>query len=80
MKVLVATDAGQGEAPDDYCWTLEGELVTPLVAECARPQRCGCGRGFPGFGSARATTTAMVVDLPHIGPAELEGAVLGVTD
>ena len=27
MKVLVATERGQGTKPDDYSWTTEGELV-----------------------------------------------------
>lgn len=64
MLVLVATRQSQGDVPGDYCWTVEGELVTPVVAECASGHRCGCRRGFPGLASAKATTTAMVVDLP----------------
>ena len=63
MRVLVATSEGQGTQPGDYCWTVEGEIVlTGPLLECADPHRCGCGRGFPGLGSARATTTATVVD------------------
>jgi hypothetical protein len=27
MKVLVATNETQGMFEDDYCWTVEGELV-----------------------------------------------------
>lgn len=76
MLVLVATNEGQGELPGDYAWTVEGELVTPVVAECASGDRCGCTRGFPGLASSRATTTAMVVDLPHITEPELRDAVL----
>jgi hypothetical protein len=77
MRVLVATDRTQGSVDGDYCWTVEGELVLggPLL-ECASPDRCGCGRGFPGLASCRATTTAMVVDRPHIGRAELGQAIL----
>ena len=33
MKVLVATTDGQGERPGDYCWCVDGELVTPVVVE-----------------------------------------------
>jgi len=66
MKVLVATRQTQGSMAGDYCFTVEGELVTPLVVECASPDRCGCGRGFPGLASNRATTTAMVVELAHL--------------
>ena len=62
MKLLVATKDGQGDAPDDYCWTIEGELARALTDECASPERCGCGRGFSGLASSRATTTVKVVE------------------
>jgi len=75
MKVLVATHQTQGDQEGDYCWSLDGELVTPFVLECRSPATCGCGRGFPGLASSRATTTALVVDLAHIGLGELEQAV-----
>jgi len=75
MLVLVATRERQGERPDDYDWTVEGELVTPLAAECAAGDRCGCTRGFPGLASDRATTTAMVVDRPGVTPGDLRDAV-----
>lgn len=75
MKVLVATHADQGEQDGDYCWTLDGELVSPLVLECANGDWCGCRRGFPGFASSRATTTAIVTELDHFGEAELVTAV-----
>lgn len=75
MLVLVATNERQGTADGDYACTVEGELVTPVVAECASPARCGCNMGFPGLASARAITTAMVVDLPHISDALLREVV-----
>ena len=75
MKVLVATTVGQGRRPGDYCFTVDGELVTPVVAECCSPDTCGCGRGFPGLASARATTTAMVVERPHLTEPDLRDAL-----
>ena len=75
MLVLVATKQGQGEVPGDYSWTVEGELVTPVVAECSAGDRCGCSRGFPGLASSRATTTAMVVDLEHLTEADVREAI-----
>ncbi|MET0459704.1 MAG: hypothetical protein ABW195_10670 [Ilumatobacteraceae bacterium] len=67
MKVMVATDQSQGVEAGDYCWTLDGELVLSGPSlECDNAGACGCGRGFPGLGSCRATTTAMVVDRPEI--------------
>jgi hypothetical protein len=75
MKVMVATSQTQGYWQGDYCWSLEGELVTPLVVECCEPDRCGCGRGFPGLASSKPTTTAMVADLPHMRLPDLERAL-----
>lgn len=75
MKVLVATNETQGQRHDDYSWTVEGELVTALAAECSSPDRCGCGRGFSGLGSSRATTTAMVVERPGLTPSDLRRAL-----
>jgi hypothetical protein len=67
MKVLVATNQSQGVETGDYCFALDGELVLSGPSlECDDPARCGCGRGFPGLGSCRATTTAMVADRPEI--------------
>ena len=75
MKVLIATNELQGTQPGDYSWTVEGELVTAVVEECASGDRCGCARGWPGLASARATTTAMVVERPSIDRDDLRGAV-----
>jgi hypothetical protein len=66
MKVLVATALTQGTSPDDYHFCIEGELVwlqEPCDRDKANPDGpCGCGRGFAGAASHRATTTAMVVE------------------
>lgn len=68
MKVLVATARTQGTRPNDYHCCIEGELVR-IGEVCARDQAdpdggCGCGRGFGGLNSHRATTTAMVAEVP----------------
>jgi hypothetical protein len=49
MKLLTATSTGQGMRDDDVNDPDGG---------------CGCGRGFSGLSSMRATTTALVRDLP----------------
>jgi hypothetical protein len=75
MRVVVATSEGQGRWPDDYCWTVEGELVLVGPAlECDCPE-CGCDRGFPGLASCRATTTAKVVDWHGLEPDDLRAAI-----
>ncbi|GAB3235939.1 DUF7715 family protein [Mycolicibacterium hippocampi] len=66
MKILVATGLTQGTDPDDYHHCVEHELVW-IQEPCDRDRRnpdspCGCGRGFAGAASHRATTTAMVVE------------------
>lgn len=61
MKILVATGLTQGTSPNDYHYCVEGELVW-IQEPCDRAEPCGCGRGFAGAASHRATTTAMVVD------------------
>ncbi len=80
MLVLVATNELQGTHSDDYSFTVEGELVTPLAAECASGERCGCNRGFPGLASGFATTTAMVVDRPGVTEDDLRDAVFDWLD
>lgn len=75
MLVLIATNELQGAGEGDYAWTVEGELVTPLASECANGDACGCRRGFPGLASARATTTAMIVDRPGVTERDLREAV-----
>ena len=68
MKILTATGASQGARANDYEWTVEGELVwveEPCGWDRDDPDGgCGCGRGFFGLSSHRATTTALVRDLP----------------
>jgi hypothetical protein len=70
MRVLVATNELQGTRPGDYAWTVEGEIVVADPTVCRHPS-CGCGRGFSGIASDRATTTAMVADLPHVSVTDL---------
>ncbi len=68
MKVMVATNRTQGERANDYDWCIDGELVR-VGTVCARDRDdpdgdCGCGRGFGGLNSHRATTTAIVAEVP----------------
>ena len=74
MRVLVATNELQGQTPGDYAHTPAGELVTATVTQCDCPD-CGCDRGFAGLSSHRATTTAMVVENPHITTTDLRDVV-----
>lgn len=70
MKVLVATCRTQGDRDNDYNFCTEGELIT-LQDPCAKDRfdpdgGCGCGRGFVGMSSHRATTTVEAHDLPWL--------------
>ena len=67
IKVLVSTLSTQGDVPGDYSFVPDGELVGRYGVVCSgeRPTGhggCGCGRGFGGFTTHRATTSAMVVE------------------
>jgi hypothetical protein len=64
LRVLVATSVGQGLRSNDYCHTIEGELVL-FAPECDDDRddvdgRCGCRRGMSGATTHRATTTFRV--------------------
>lgn len=83
MLVLVATKETQVGHLDeglDYSFTVDGELVTPVVAECGSPERCGCDRGFPGLASNLATTTAQIVHLEHITDNDLRDVIEGALE
>ena len=63
--MLTATAQTQGRRTGDYHWCIEGELVTTSIMICDRDAGdpdggCGCGRGWNGLNSHKATTTAMV--------------------
>lgn len=67
MKVLVATNDTQGQRTNDFCYCIEGELVTVGLI-CAADESdpdggCGCGRAFAGLNSHKATTTAKVKEV-----------------
>ena len=65
MLVFEATDQLQGQRSTDYHHAWTGELVYLAIQECKDPE-CGCTRGFAGFDSHRATTTARVADRPDL--------------
>ena len=66
MRMLVATALTQGARAGDYHWCVEGEPVwvqEPCAADRRDPDGpCGCGRGFAGLHSHRATTTVRVIE------------------
>lgn len=73
VKLLVATTEAQGHRDNDYAWAVDGELVyIPDGCDCPN---CDCSRGFAGMASARATTTALVVDRPDLAHGDLVGAL-----
>jgi len=69
MRLLVAA---VGTEPDDWAWTIPGELVVPLQpCDAADPDigglgehcTCGCVVGFLGVVSHKGTTAAVVDEL-----------------
>ncbi len=79
MKVLVATRDSQTRLANDYCFTLDGELVYIQGTDCSNPS-CGCERGFAGMASHRATTTAKIVDRPEMTEDALRQALVDSLD
>jgi len=73
MNILVATSQSQGAAPNDFCYTVEGELVW-FPIPCDSPT-CECKRAMSGLASHRATSTVRVVDRPDITFEELVDAI-----
>ncbi len=71
MLVLIATDSLHGSIPSDHQHAVDGELVTPVVVECADDRCESCRRGWFGLVSHGGTTTAMVVDRPGVTEAIL---------
>jgi hypothetical protein len=74
LKLLTATNSSQGFRDNDFDWCVEGELVH-IGMVCARDRNdpdggCGCGRSFAGLNSHRATTTAMVREVPGFTDAD----------
>lgn len=68
MKVLIATNQTQGQRPDDFCDTLEGELVRLPVVVCDCPD-CGCERAVEGLASHKATTTFTIAETTDLDAA-----------
>lgn len=68
MKVIVATEYGQGVRKNDFCWVPEGEILH-FGIECDKDRDdidgyCGCRRAMVGLDCAKSTTTMKVAELP----------------
>lgn len=73
MKVFVACRPGAKKRPDDFSWTVDGELVSLPLDTCDCPD-CGCERAVAGLGSSKATTTFAVIDHPDLDAASYADA------
>jgi hypothetical protein len=72
MKVLTATGQTQGWRSNDFCWTVEGELVFFPPLECGDgsiDDACGCRRSMAGLVSKSATTTIKVAAREELDPS-----------
>jgi hypothetical protein len=84
MKMLTATAETRGQHPRDYHNCIPGELVTFPTLICHRDAAnpdgggCGCGRGWAGLNSHKATT-AIVSDVA-ITPADYTEAITSSLD
>ena len=79
MKVLVATNEGQGKRKNDFFHADEGELVR-FGSECdgeAVDGRCGCRRRMTGMATNKGTTTMKVIDLPNLTEEDFKAQIEG---
>ncbi len=68
MKILVATNAGQGRRHADLFEAIEGEMVVlELCSDSCGPRFAT----FRGVESGRSTTTALLVDRPEFRLSDL---------
>lgn len=81
MQLLTATSATQGRRDNDFHWCTEGELVWVREEESDRDrfEDTGVSRAWVGLSSHRATTTAIVTDLPFTA-ADVRSALRGYLD
>jgi len=79
MQVLVATKATQGAMAHDQMTGVAGELVWLLepcrACWCYPDGRCTCGRMFSGLTSFRASSTAVVSEVPGLRRLDLAQAM-----
>jgi hypothetical protein len=80
MLVLIATDEfSTGDrhdaTPSDRHFAVDGELVVPVVLDCADDRCDVCNRAWFGLVSHGGTTTAMVVDRPGVSEATLRSRI-----
>lgn len=68
MKWIVApTEAQKGTGGLDFSWTNPGEILTVGGFKCSRgypEDGCGCCRAFSGLKSRKATTVAVIAEIP----------------
>lgn len=79
MRLITATSLTQGQRDNDFDWCVEGELLH-FGPVCAKDRYdpdggCGCGRAFAGLNSHRATTTALIRDVPGFDWADYVEAI-----
>ena len=81
MRVLIATDQPLGHGSDRGRYdAVDGELVSPVVLDCADEHCDTCNRSWFGLVSHGATTAAMVVDRPGVDEAAVRERVHGWLD
>ena len=74
MKILVATNEGQGQRKNDFCFANQHEPVG-FPSECDNQRvdgRCGCRRSMAGMITLKSTTTMTVIEDPNVTPESLK--------
>ena len=79
MRVLVATQQGQGDRDDDFFDALEGELVHLPIEPCV-DHLCNCQDAATGLSTSKGTTTFAAVQGPAIKPDEYAEMLVDALD
>lgn len=72
MHILVASSKTSVPRPDDFSYTVDGELVW-FGPTCDCPD-CGCDRAAAGLASSKGTTMFRVIDHPSMTRSEYRKA------
>jgi len=80
MRVLIAVHQQRRVHEHHRGEAVDGELVTPVLLECAEPERCRCNRSWAGLSTVGFSALAEVAERPNLDRVELRRALHDLLD
>jgi hypothetical protein len=80
MRVLIAVNQQRRVHEHHPSEAVDGELVTPVLLECADPERCRCSRSWAGLSTTGFSGLAEVAERPNLSRADLREAIHDLLD